>query len=315
MIQIRPYNAETDLDFLVELYNCIFPEPINAELVREIDGRRAQTHEVRRMMALDESGRPVGGAEVGRAKWSAPGRYFAGVIVPPANRGKGIGQALWADMETYLRENGCTRCDVEVRDNDPASRAFGEHRGFVVDRHVFESTLDVAAFDETPFADAIGRAEASGIRFLSLADAGADDPAVRRKLYEVFRDTAVDIPGRADRTFPPFEHWEKDNLAASWYRPDLIFIAADGDNWVGVTVMNYHEDIGLLGQNLTGVRAEYRGRGIALALKLLGLRAARRYKADRVRTNNDSLNAPMLAVNRKLGFQPQPGMYLLIRRF
>ncbi|HEY7850574.1 MAG TPA: hypothetical protein VIC27_10950, partial [Ktedonobacterales bacterium] len=27
------------------------------------------------------------------------------------------------------------------------------------------------------------------------------------------------------------------------------------------------------------------------------------------RTNNDSQNAPMLAVNRKLGYQPQPGFY------
>jgi hypothetical protein len=31
-----------------------------------------------------------------------------------------------------------------------------------------------------------------------------------------------------------------------------------------------------------------------------------------VRTDNDSKNAPMLAVNRKLGYKPEPGYYRLV---
>ena len=58
----------------------------------------------------------------------------------------------------------------------------------------------------------------------------------------------------------------------------------------------------------------WRGRGIALALKLLAIRAARRYGARYLRTNNDSENAPMLAVNRKLGYQPAPGYYRMSAR-
>jgi hypothetical protein len=30
--------------------------------------------------------------------------------------------------------------------------------------------------------------------------------------------------------------------------------------------------------------------------------------------NNDSENTPMLAVNRKLGYQPRPGKYLLLQK-
>jgi len=57
---------------------------------------------------------------------------------------------------------------------------------------------------------------------------------------------------------------------------------------------------------------EYRGRGLAQALKLqtvlLGKRAGLRY----IRTNNDSKNTPMLAVNRKLGYRPSPGILRLV---
>jgi hypothetical protein len=48
---------------------------------------------------------------------------------------------------------------------------------------------------------------------------------------------------------------------------------------------------------------------VAQALKLLAIRCARRYGAVYIRTHNDSENAPMLAINRKLGYQPQPGLY------
>ena len=61
---------------------------------------------------------------------------------------------------------------------------------------------------------------------------------------------------------------------------------------------------------VTGVDRAHRGRGVALAIKLLAIRCARRYGAVYIRTHNDSENAPMLAINRKLGYQPQPGLYL-----
>ncbi|HKV82923.1 MAG TPA: hypothetical protein VJN88_00100, partial [Ktedonobacterales bacterium] len=57
-----------------------------------------------------------------------------------------------------------------------------------------------------------------------------------------------------------------------------------------------------------------RGRGIATALKVLAIRAARARDAAMIRTNNDSQNAPMLAINRALGYQPEPGYYRMLRR-
>lgn len=52
---------------------------------------------------------------------------------------------------------------------------------------------------------------------------------------------------------------------------------------------------------------------ICLALKIMAVRFARQHGARQVRTDNDSLNAPILAINLKMGYQPQPGNYFLVR--
>jgi hypothetical protein len=53
---------------------------------------------------------------------------------------------------------------------------------------------------------------------------------------------------------------------------------------------------------------------LAQALKSLSIRFAKEFGADYIITHNDSQNAPMLAVNRKLGYQPLPGVYRLVKQ-
>lgn len=50
------------------------------------------------------------------------------------------------------------------------------------------------------------------------------------------------------------------------------------------------------------------------ALKLLAIRYAQEKGASCIVTDNDSQNAPMLAINRKLGYVPRPGIFRLIRQ-
>ncbi len=56
----------------------------------------------------------------------------------------------------------------------------------------------------------------------------------------------------------------------------------------------------------TGVLREYRGRGIAWALKLRALTWAKERGYREVRTWNSTRNAPMLGINVALGFAKQP---------
>jgi GNAT superfamily N-acetyltransferase len=193
----------------------------------------------------------------------------------------------------------------------PESLAFAQRRGFAIDRHGLPSRLDLATFDERPFAGAVERAETQGVRFFSLADTGNTLEA-REKLYELNRTTGQDIPG-SDPTFPPFEDFSRSVFEASWFRADGQILAADGDRWVGLAAVGYNEETRTAYNAFTGVDRDYRGRGLALALKLLAIQRAREYGATSMRTGNDSRNAPILAINRKLGYRPLPGHYRLIR--
>jgi hypothetical protein len=46
----------------------------------------------------------------------------------------------------------------------------------------------------------------------------------------------------------------------------------------------------------------------------LTIRYAKARGADAIVTNNDSQNAPMLAINRRLSYVPRPGIYRLVKQ-
>jgi len=62
----------------------------------------------------------------------------------------------------------------------------------------------------------------------------------------------------------------------------------------------------VLHQGLTGVLRDERGQGIARALKLRTIDYGRANGFREIRTLNDSLNGPMLAINVALGFVREP---------
>ncbi len=56
--------------------------------------------------------------------------------------------------------------------------------------------------------------------------------------------------------------------------------------------------------DITGTLREYRGGGLATLAKLEQLRWAARQGIENVVTENDETNAPMLALNTRLGYRP-----------
>ena len=139
------------------------------------------------------------------------------VAVDPSAQGQGAGVALFNDALARVRAWGATTLRSRVRDDRPDALAIAERRGFRIDRHVRDATLDLAAFDERPFADAIDAARAAGFRFLTMAEAGAS-PEMQRQVNDLNRRVSGGIPG-AGAAFAPFEDFKGYVFGARWYRP------------------------------------------------------------------------------------------------
>jgi GNAT superfamily N-acetyltransferase len=307
---LRPCTLPADYAHMVAILNAVRVVPVTVDELQEQDSWMPEGSICHRLIAEDGAGRAIGFGEAHRWPNTMDGKLYVTLATLPAVRGQGIGSALLERIERFTAELGATRLVGDVEDHDANALAYLERRGYVVERHGYDSTLDLATFDIAPFAGAVGTVEAKGIRFFTLAD--APGAAMERALYELYERTMVDIPGYEAKAFMSYETWRRFVVAADGARPEWTFIAADGDRLVGVTTAVVSQDH--IYTNHTLVDREYRGRAIALALKVLAVQAALRHGAPYMRTGNDSLNGPMLAVNRKLGYKPLAGAYTVAKR-
>ncbi|MCI0398043.1 MAG: GNAT family N-acetyltransferase [Chloroflexi bacterium] len=312
-ITIRPADPKTDFADLARLISRVWPDrAITEDTLHEWERDNPPGRIRRRTVAITPEGQIAGYGIVNHAPWTEEGRFFLWVAAVPEWQKQGLGGRLYDDSLHFALAHGANLLDSEVRDDDDASLRFAQKRGFAVHRHIFESVIDLRTFDESPFAGLIEEVEAGGIRFFSLADAGNSEE-VLRQLYAVNLRAVQDDPGLdGDSSFPPFEEFRKVLYGSSWFLPEGQLLAADGDEVIGLAAVGYHASNNSMANMITGVDRAYRGRKIAQALKLLAIRFAQAYGVDTIRTDNDSQNEPMLAINRKLGYRPQPGFYRLV---
>jgi GNAT superfamily N-acetyltransferase len=313
---IRAPRFPDDFEAIARLSNFVRPEPISVEQLATWQQSLPQHNTVtydeqgrltgyfrERLVATTRDGQVVGYAETNREESYHPGEMNELLLVDPEHRNQGIGTALHEQIHAQSLALRPTAIHVDFPDSLPASRAYAEKRGYLVDRHLFNSRLDLASFDEIPFVGIIEGVEASGIRFLTLDQwrAFSDD----RSLYEEAKASHRDIPGTPPP--PPYSDW----LTVINEAPEnFTLVAMDGERFAGITHLQLTKVTGNGYNYYTGLNREYRGRKISLALKLLSIRIARQANLPYLTTFNDSENAPMIAINQKLGYERAPGHYI-----
>jgi RimJ/RimL family protein N-acetyltransferase len=311
-MKIRPVNLETDLPWVATNYSdferskAILPDEVRSWVDTAYPGRIAQM-----FVAFDANNSIQGSVEISHESWHSAGQYTVFILVDPRRRGQKIGSALWEASVDFLHQHPVASLISSVWDDDPASRAFAERCGFTIERHAFISHLDLNTFKESPYLSDIARLEKEGIQFGSLADF-PDTPETDQKYCDLCAAIDQDMPGM-DWNFDNYaDFFHEHVLGSHGYRREGQLLAFDGNTWVGYA--SIHFDPGTCrGHNFsTGVIRSHRGRKIAQALKIQTIRYARNLGAVTIDTNNDSLNAPMLAINQKFGYQPQPGKYKLV---
>ena len=112
-----------------------------------------------------------------------------------------------------------------------------------------------------------------------------------------------DVPRAGYFTPVPYEEFVED-FARNKPVLDASFLAKSGNDYVGLTTLTSSENSPTsIEVDLTGVRADYRRRGIATALKLHTLRFAQDHGYVKIETGNDATNEAMLALNLRMGFE------------
>ena len=269
---------------------------------------------LRRYVALEPGGAIAGYAYWFDIAWAPPaGRAWCVVRVLPAQQRQGIGAALYERVLADVAGQGYRELLLEVDDTLAELHPALARRGFRELLHSWAFALDPRTCDPARFAGAY--AKLGGLTITTLADEiarGADWLPPLHALYTlVAGDVPIPLHPHADAP-PSWLAQQATGLPESL--PEAFFIVRDGERYVGMSFL--HADLARperLYQRITAIHPEYRGRGVAMALKLETIAYARGRGCHELRTAVESNNPSMLAINRKLGFEAREGLALMGR--
>ncbi len=299
-------------------------EPQAADADFEHDARRPMPFFEAERFVAREGDELVGNIILWRRRPDAPNsepfalhaEAWLGVLA--AHRRRGIGSRLLVPLLAFMRAHGKTVATMNTF--YPPGHAFLEASGAVLKHRVVENRMRIDGLD----ADELARWKAQGTAGGALHSEihpGRTPMARLAQLLVPFSDLFNDMP-LGELELPP-ARYELDGYA-NWYRELdrsggehhlVLLVDADGTlaamceaHWDPRTPDRLH-------QRLTGVARVWRGRSLAKAVKAAMLESVRALHPElrTVATYNSEANAPILAINRRLGFEVhrRQGVYQL----
>jgi GNAT superfamily N-acetyltransferase len=288
--------GEDEVGRLVAVRNEVWPR--GRESVAGLVDWRAQAEDTVWLLASEGDADLACG--VGIHGWhSPPGVGRVAVHVVAAARGRGTGSALLGRLGAWLQERGCSEASASVEEDDGASRAWAERRGFVEVGRSSVLALDLAAVAPAAIDPP------DGVEIVSWAER----PELARGLYRVYAESAPDVPGEEDVEPPPFDEWLASDMQGLHDRPDATFVALAGDEVVGYAKLSLlPEEPEVAWHDLTGVLRAWRGRGVAGALKRAQIVWAAEQGFRTLKTFNEERNEPVRRLNERHGYRLEPGL-------
>ncbi len=114
---------------------------------------------------------------------------------------------------------------------------------------------------------------------------------------------------------PSYDEWLKNNLNHPELRQDAYHVAVKDGEYIGFSYLWGGSRKDLIHNGMTGVKSQYRNKGIASMLKVLGVKYAKEHGFSILWTSNSVTNAAILAVNDKLGYVKQYETVEMMKRF
>ena len=281
MVEIRVAVSDADLTAWRDVFRAVVPNELAATVEQmRATGRR---DEIRVLAEVD--GEVVGSGVAGPSDF--PGAAFIMPRVLPARRRRGYGtellRALLAHAATLGREVAVGYVE------DRGSLAFAERFGFgEFDRQV-EQVRSVGPDDAAPVRIP------DGVQVVSVEDRPELWPVAYESVgLQAFADMALVTPITVS-----LEQWEQDWIS----HREAMFLALAGAEVVGSAGLILDTDEPHRAENaLTVVRRDWRGRGVALALKRTTLAWAAGHGITEVYTWTQRGNDDMRRLNERLGY-------------
>ncbi|HKR69157.1 MAG TPA: GNAT family N-acetyltransferase [Streptosporangiaceae bacterium] len=278
MISLRVASSDADLENWRRVRVAVAP----GERTATVPEIRAMEEPGRLLLVAEEGGVLVGSGVADRSDLS--GGFVCPRVLPEARR-RGVGTAILRALAEHSASQSYRKVASVVEDE--GSLAFARLAGFAeVDRQLQQ--IRQVGTESPPVAPA-------GIEIVSIADR----PELWRQAYDRLAETFADM-GFTNNLQVPLEQWEREWIGT----PEASFVAlADGDV-VGVASLKLDaEDSAKAENGYTAVRREWRGRGVAKALKRTTLAWAADHDIAEIQTWTQRGNEAMRALNELLGYR------------
>jgi RimJ/RimL family protein N-acetyltransferase len=250
----------------------------------------------------------VGTCTTGRLHIHAAGhpRFYLGAWVLPAHRRQGAGTALYRAASNVARAAGKSGFQTWVSEAQADGVSFLLGRGFEITGRDKVVRLDLRGIDtpREPGAPA-------GITLVTLAER----PDLVAGVHGAALEAYPSIPSATPIQPGDLAEFIAAEVEQAGMPKDAFVVAVDdATNQVAgyASLKRAPGNARLAYHHMTAVRPAYRGRGIATAMKLATIAWAVRAGIEELRTGNDERNAPMRAVNARLGYEPLSD-YLALR--
>jgi GNAT superfamily N-acetyltransferase len=309
---IRPFTPD-DYAATLAISRAIYPDyAITEDEARYWDEHRDPIHKFQRWVA-EQDGRVVArGYYTQSFENYHPRKFVIDIMVHPDARRQGIGSALYEQIMQGLQQYDPLNLRGRVREDMQPGIHFLQGRGYQDAWRDWESRLDLATFDPSPYHGLEEKLRGQGIEIQSRKEL-ASDPQCYHKLHELGNEVAQDIPTLDAITPLSFDQFMNLIINNPQSPPEGHFVAIHNGEYIGTSGLWKSEANADFTNDLTGVKRAYRHRGIALALKLRGIAYAREHRGTSIKTWNDSPNAAMIAINMQLGFVRKVGWITFLK--
>jgi GNAT superfamily N-acetyltransferase len=297
-MQIRELDPERDLPGVVAVTRTVAPSAVvTYESLRHRYAHPPERAALRALVA-EQDGEVVGRVNAFLDFFTEEVKGVLELGVIPRHRHQGIGARLYEAAVDHLQTLAPATLAATFEENADGVR-FALAHGFAEARAETIMVVDPRLVGDQPPAS------------FELRPISTLDPRVA---FEVDIAATRDVPYEGTITDIDYDEWTSLVLDYPLFAAEGSFVAFVDGEAAAISLLTSDPEGKRAGNMFTGTLAEFRGRGLARAVKLASIRWAAAHGITQIATVNDEMNAGMLAVNRRLGYRPRGRRVVYVKR-